>query len=127
MPLEQLWAGEIPRLEAEKRAAKQVGCMTREDKIVMARLDMQHSQYVYAWRGQRVAARRASALEAARRGHAFCVQACEEADAALRKKLGRRLRKIDRKMDHGFQEALARLHAVCTELDGARRPIDWDV
>ena len=31
-PLEQLWAGEIPRLEAEKRAAKQVGCMTREDK-----------------------------------------------------------------------------------------------
>ena len=66
------------------------------------------------------------ALEAARRGHAFCVQACEEADAALRKKLGRRLRKIDRKMDHGFQEALARLRAVCTELDGARRPIDWD-
>ena len=65
-------------------------------------------------------------LEAARRGHAFCVQACEEADAALRKKLGRRLRKIDRKMDHGFQKALARLHAVCTELDGARRPIDWD-
>ena len=63
---------------------------------------------------------------AARRGHAFCVQACEEADAALRKKLGRRLRKIDRKMDHGFQQALARLHAVCTELDGARRPIDWD-
>ena len=54
------------------------------------------------------------------------VQACEEADAALRKKLGRRLRKIDRKMDHGFQEALARLRAVCTELDGARRPIDWD-
>ena len=54
------------------------------------------------------------------------VQACEEADAALRKKLGRRLRKIDRKMDHGFQEALARLHAVCTELDSARRPIDWD-
>ena len=54
------------------------------------------------------------------------VQACEEADAALRKKLGRRLRKIDRKMDHGFQQALARLHAVCTELDGARRPIDWD-
>ena len=66
------------------------------------------------------------ALEAARRGHAFCVQACEEADAALRKKLGRRLRKIDRKMDHGFQEALARLRAVCTELDGARRPIYWD-
>ena len=57
---------------------------------------------------------------------AICVQACEEADAALRKKLGRRLRKIDRKMDHGFQEALARLRAVCTELDGARRPIDWD-
>jgi len=56
----------------------------------------------------------------------ICVQACEEADAALRKKLGRRLRKIDRKMDHGFQQALARLHAVCTELDGARRPIDWD-
>ena len=55
-----------------------------------------------------------------------CAQACEEADAALRKKLGRRLRKIDRKMDHGFQEALARLQAVCTELDGARRPIDWD-
>ena len=66
------------------------------------------------------------ALEAARAGHAFCVQACEEADAALRKKLGRRLRKIDRKMDYGFQEALARLHAVCTELDGARRPIYWD-
>ena len=31
-PLEQLWAGEIPRLEAEKRAAKQVGRMAREDK-----------------------------------------------------------------------------------------------
>ena len=30
--MEQLWAGEIPRLEAEKRAAKQVGCMTREDR-----------------------------------------------------------------------------------------------
>ena len=67
-----------------------------------------------------------------RRGRAFatpylCVQACEEADAALRKRLGgRRLRKLDRKMDDGFQEALARLQAVCTELDGARRPIDWD-
>ena len=55
------------------------------------------------------------------------MQACEEADAALRKRLGgRRLRKLDRKMDDGFQEALARLQAVCTELDGARRPIDWD-
>ena len=56
----------------------------------------------------------------------LCVQACEEADAALRKRLGRRLRKLDREMDDGFQEALARLQAVCTELEGARRPIDWD-
>tara|TARA_B110001469_G_scaffold50236_1_gene48880 strand:+ start:294 stop:515 length:222 start_codon:yes stop_codon:yes gene_type:complete len=71
----QVWAGEIPRLEAEKRAAK---------------------------------------------------QACEEADVALRKRLGRRLRKLDREMDDGFQESLARLQAVCIELDGARRPIDWD-
>ena len=60
-----------------------------------------------------------------RRGRAF-VQACEEADAALRKKLGRRLRKLDRDLDEGFQEALDRLQAVCGELDGAMRPIDWD-
>ena len=69
---------------------------------------------------------RCHAPEVVRRGRACCVQACEEADAALRKRLGRRLRKLDRKMDDGFQEALARLQAVCTELDGARRPIDWD-
>ena len=60
-----------------------------------------------------------------RRGRTF-VQACEEADAALRKKLGRRLRKLDRDLDEGFQEALDRLQAVCGELDGAMRPIDWD-
>ena len=102
-------------------------------KIVMARLDHLAQPICICMarpkgggaEGQ-LAGLRYHALEAARRGHVFCVQACEEADAALRKKLGRRLRKIDRKMDHGFQQALARLHAVCTELDGARRPIDWD-
>ena len=52
-------------------------------------------------------------------------QACEKADLALRKKLGRRPRKLDRDMDDSFRKALARLQAVCVELNGARRPIDW--
>lgn len=54
-------------------------------------------------------------------------QACEKADLALRKKLGppvAQARPCD--MDDSlFREALARLQAVCVELNGARRPIDW--
>ena len=117
----------MPRLEAEKRAAKQAclysTCTRRWHTHT-------HTNGVAGPKGGGAegqwAGGRCHALETVRRGRACCVQACEEADAALRKRLGRRLRKLDRKMDDGFQEALARLQAVCTELDGARRPIDWD-
>ena len=70
-----VWAADLPRLEAEKVAAK---------------------------------------------------AACEAADAALRKRLGRRIRRLDRDMDSDFQQALARLQTACVNLDGARRPINWD-
>ena len=117
----------MPRLEAEKRAAKQAclysTCTRRWHTHT-------HTNGVAGPKGGGAegqwAGGRCHALEVVRRGRACCVQACEEADAALRKRLGRRLRKLDRKMDDGFQEALARLQAVCTELDGARRQIDWD-
>ena len=115
----------MPRLEAEKRAAKQA-CLYS----TCTRRWHTHTNGVAGPKGGGAegpwAGGRCHALETVRRGRACCVQACEEADAALRKRLGRRLRKLDRKMDDGFQEALARLQAVCTELDGARRPIDWD-
>ena len=130
MPLEQLWAGEIPRLEAEKRAAKQVGCMAREDKDSYGEARHVAQPICTCMARPRMAARRASwqacgTMRSRPRGVAMHF-ACRRARPTQRCKT-RPPASQDRPQDGPTSEALAEPRAVCTELDGARRPIDWTV